>query len=1136
MPNNVDIDELFRDVRVQNHGGAPLLGNSIIGFVKRRMFQTALGGVRISGGDNPWYIISCQLLLFSLPGAIGGLATGLIESDTLSPFEGAVFSGIVLFVVHIYLRWFADRQSLKVDTLDGGLQERRAAISDDDGITFFGCCDPQTTVFVLPPASSVLEKIVNAIVLSVMQAIATLFLLPSRTIDALGDDLAVALCVLGWISVCIAVFGLTGNTPVEPSRFRELSNSPLNGHSLSRSVHVLILTSIEFAITGSAYACNQISTNVLLPVMVCMPIVWVFGIIPTVEGLFPWVAEQVLVYIMGGSAALSDSRLAKMLFISILNVVLIGLLGSYLQSEVAVIVGTVTGGLLSVQYKTIFNCGWQQTKKNRVSPGTVISQSVANPDVPYWNTSLLRILLFGFVVGILCYDDDNPPGEADLSSDSVTSLHIVAWVIWGVQLICTEFQKAYIMFGCLRNPAAQKWNHNGKVNQGGLARQLSVLYAIVHILGPLWTAAFVTVLHNNPNDVSEVLLSIALARALRWGFQNSAHAITETALVAFISEVAADNSSWHRLPVVLQLMLMAVARAKVMDFCQKLLFVAQAFASFASHKKLQIEHTKTLLIVSILCSPIILAVLSVTVALESPLLPLFGLPLFLIGFPRPQRFWPSPGKSACQNSDSVYYEVATRRIGKYLSTGLTFGAFGGCSPGDMFLLRYDESFVFVHMVEEGMDYGNVIIKGLELNATSCHTTEALKFDEMLEDSFEKSEKSCRNKHLDMIAVPIDTTSLELYSIARSSLVGVIDSPLMNKLILKYFPLSFTWIIRAKLSSGIPNDWIEVIQDQSTPMARGTHSYECPSAWYKKLTGEELPIDGWMQPNQGAGNVSKINSVEVLEKADIDDLLDTIEFEAVPGANRGQPPENRPSIKYRNGPNGPPDGKSTSQSKHNNGKDSVHLSGNRANKTVMRTLVNHCAYYVTGTATPSMMTPYSLVEAFQGLILSGRCNIPKTLQIATIKAFRYAVKLAIDDILMGEPLNSDLDTQELEENFSELDKIYIGVEGHPDWNHAVRNHVPLCMSLGVDPADRKSIRLLVATRKDVNVHVSKLNRAAVEGQWASLHLELLYLANDDEERYSIQAHEQLLRNLVVQTADPPLGYPIYNTIFTVPKLI
>ena len=59
-------------------------------------------------------------------------------------------------------------------------------------------------------------------------------------------------------------------------------------------------------------------------------------------------------------------------------------------------------------------------------------------------------------------------------------------------------------------------------------------------------------------------------------------------------------------------------------------------------------------------------------------------------------------------------------------------------------------------------------------------------------------------------------------------------------------------------------------------------------------------------------------------------------------------------------------------------------------------------------------------------------------------------------------------------------------------------------------------------------VGRLNGECVRGQWASLALELLYFTNDDEERYSIQAHPTLLRNLTIQAADPPLGYPVYSS--------
>ena len=69
---------------------------------------------------------------------------------------------------------------------------------------------------------------------------------------------------------------------------------------------------------------------------------------------------------------------------------------------------------------------------------------------------------------------------------------------------------------------------------------------------------------------------------------------------------------------------------------------------------------------------------------------------------------------------------------------------------------------------------------------------------------------------------------------------------------------------------------------------------------------------------------------------------------------------------------------------------------------------------------------------------------------------------------------------------------------------------------------------VLTIQDSPVYICSLNPEAVHAQWANLNLELLYMTNDDEERYSIQAHRTLLRNLNVQAADPPLGYPIYSS--------
>ncbi len=65
-----------------------------------------------------------------------------------------------------------------------------------------------------------------------------------------------------------------------------------------------------------------------------------------------------------------------------------------------------------------------------------------------------------------------------------------------------------------------------------------------------------------------------------------------------------------------------------------------------------------------------------------------------------------------------------------------------------------------------------------------------------------------------------------------------------------------------------------------------------------------------------------------------------------------------------------------------------------------------------------------------------------------------------------------------------------------------------------------------------VHVGKLSSEVIKGIWASLNVELLYFTNDDDERYSIQAHPTLLRNITIQSSEPPLGYPTFAASYCI----
>ncbi|KAM9064039.1 pecanex-like protein 4 [Sarcophilus harrisii] len=142
----------------------------------------------------------------------------------------------------------------------------------------------------------------------------------------------------------------------------------------------------------------------------------------------------------------------------------------------------------------------------------------------------------------------------------------------------------------------------------------------------------------------------------------------------------------------------------------------------------------------------------------------------------------------------------------------------------------------------------------------------------------------------------------------------------------------------------------------------------------------------------------------------------------------------------------------------------------------------------------------------------------------LKAFRYAFKLMLDKASLG-PIEDFKDLVSYLEEYEH--DWYIGLVSDEEWREAVLHEKPYLFSLGHDP-NMGVYTGRILTLQELLVQVGKLNAEAVRGQWANLSWELLYATNDDEERYSIQAHPVLLRNLTVQAADPPLGYPVYSS--------
>lgn len=111
------------------------------------------------------------------------------------------------------------------------------------------------------------------------------------------------------------------------------------------------------------------------------------------------------------------------------------------------------------------------------------------------------------------------------------------------------------------------------------------------------------------------------------------------------------------------------------------------------------------------------------------------------------------------------------------------------------------------------------------------------------------------------------------------------------------------------------------------------------------------------------------------------------------------------------------------------------------------------------------------------------------------------------------------------------------EGDPEWRTAILNNSPFLITLRkVVPDYERSVEstghtVITLTLKHMKFRALKLNRESVRGLWMAQQQELIYLGNKNPERGSIQQLNSLLRNLINQSADFPVGYPNFVSPLT-----
>uniref|UniRef100_A0A5F9D7X7 Pecanex-like protein n=1 Tax=Oryctolagus cuniculus TaxID=9986 RepID=A0A5F9D7X7_RABIT len=967
----------------------------------------------------------------------------------------------------------------------------------------------ETVRFLIPGKKYIANTVLHSVLAGLVCGLGTWYLLPDRITSLYGSTGGtVLLFVFGWLTLCIGEYSLIVNTATETATFQTQDTYEIT--PLTRPLYILFFVSVDLAhrFMENISALGQIN-QILHILFVFLPFLWALGTLPPPDAFLLWAMEQVLEFGIGGSSMSSRLWLLAMFIISVGTAVI----SYFIPSSLGVVLFmTGLGFLLSLNLSGIGLFFIHSVNRRRVETK---SQALASSSERQFTW---KECLFYFVMLALALSETSLlhhfAGFSQISkSNSQTMVGYILMILLMILWILREIQGVYI-FGIFRNPFYPKdvqaatafLEKHTRLTRIGVVRRI-----LLTLVSPFAMMAFLS-LDSSLQGLHSISVSIGFTRAFRMVWQNTESALLETAIVSGVHLLSPNADLWWNTSL----------------------------------------NTGIRLLLS----------------------------------------WPGAvGNTACVCADTVYYHQLAPRLTAALQTAMAAGRLGILIPGSHYLGRFQDRLIWIMILECGYTYCCINIKGLELQETSCHTAEAQRVDEVFEDAFEKGcRKVCSlNAHFANVLTPCTVLPVKLYSDARNILSGIIDSHENLKDFQGDLVKVLVWIL-VRYCSKRPSMQGSVRKpEQGTgplrllPAWNASPRPRCPedtesshsetSDWSNDDIFDDEPsvAKGKMEKDQlndwPGGNLPIPGSVESQRVSDHstgtvpeDSLFRAVTF-AYPATDKGKqeevactplaefscahshllslPEEWRshyvPNSRMKEMRSLFPEdwyqfvvrqlGCFRSEEKASDILEEIAKDRVLKDLYVQTVMTCYCSLFEIDTVAPS---PGHLLRVYSGVLpwsvaLNWLTEKPELYQLV-LKAFRYTLKLMIDKASLG-PIQ---DFKELINYLEEYESDwYIGLVSEEKWKEAILQEKPYLFSMGYDP-HMGVYTGRVLTLQELLIQVGKLNAEAVRGQWANLSWELLYATNDDEERYSIQAHPLLLRNLTVQAADPPLGYPIYSS--------
>ena len=659
------------------------------------------------------------------------------------------------------------------------------------------------------------------------------------------------------------------------------------------------------------------------------------------------------------------------------------------------------------------------------------------------------------------------------------------------------------------------------------------------------------------------LLTISVVRALHLVWRAPLLLSIHITLVVFIDLLLVTNPAWTNLSVGVHLLIVGVSveylRLLTSHLYTILIHLGWYAVTPSPATLTYLREEKTyLLLLSFFLLPISVIFLPISTLLTLTVIPIFTLPIFVPSYPHMKSFWSSQVQhSSWGVREAVFYEEVCPEVCKIFKQLIRRGVILSPSCGQIFLIRYEDRIIVVTVLEVGYQYVGLSYKGLELETTSCHDIEATQIDDMLERNKTSNSVLANlfNKYLLYLVTPLSHAVINTYSEAKSSLRPVVNSKDTIRKCENNFPKCFAWLLVReviKLSENNNSDrqlnltQFGVKKQQPDKIVSSPERPADPSGSTDKL--ENTGVLASYRQVWGTGYTSDPLTSDSISEFESHTYNSTSQLDLTQGDLTTDLPlnnhNNESQIRLIDVSTflphewlHPPDTHSRAVAsidsellrefcsywKDKKGGDIDWHQVESVTKRITRSV--SCVIHPASDVPSNKLTGTQICRNYQGQFpwsesLSWLTNT-SLLRLA-ITAYRYTLKLTIDEVVLMK------DTTDLLEYLLELDNDwFMGCTFEEGWKEAVLTGTPRLFLLSKSKKGTKYYNHTLALKPQL-VHVASLQPESLRGMWSSQLFELLYLKNEEEERYSVQQEEHVLRNISTQAGDAPVGYPVFSS--------